>query len=131
MARILVAEDDAHIIRIMSLWLRQHGHEVIETRNGADALKQLETESVDVIITDMNMPILDGCGLATGVRQQLKLDTPILMLSSRCDQFELRERTRPLGVTLYPKPFVPSRLVLEIDRLLAGDSAGQLEQSLT
>lgn len=119
MAKLLIAEDDAHVIRVMKLWLDQHGHDVIEARNGRIALDYLRSDSVDILISDMNMPELDGLGLARAVREELGLALPILMLSSRCDQHELSERARPYGVTLYPKPFIPSRLVNEIDRLLA------------
>lgn len=118
MARILIAEDDAHTRRIMSMWLTQHGHEVIETTDGMKALAQLESLTVDLVISDMNMPNLNGLGLAKGIREKLRLDVPILMLSSRCDQTELQEEVQPFAVRLFPKPFVPSRLVIEIERLL-------------
>lgn len=118
MARVLIAEDDPHIIRVMSLWLRQHGHTVFETPNGAVALETLSREPVDVLISDMNMPEMNGLALSQAVREQLHLEIPILVLSSRCDLYELNEQVRPFGVQLFPKPFVPSRLVAEIDRLL-------------
>jgi adenylate cyclase len=107
------------------MWLKKNDHEVIETRNGAEALQAIEAGPVDLIVSDMNMPLVTGEELARVVRQDKKLTTPILMLSSRCDQISLSERMKAYDVTLYPKPFIPSQLVAQIDRLLgAGVAAG-------
>ena len=117
MLRILIVEDEAHILRIMSLWLARNGYEILEAENGAVALEILDREHVDIIISDMNMPRMDGLELVRLVREQRKLDAPFLLMTARCDQNALRERLRPYRVQLYPKPFVPSRLVAEIDAL--------------
>lgn len=118
MATILLAEDDNHTIRILSLWLGRHGHRTIESRNGAAALKLMREHDVDMLITDVNMPELDGIGLVEAVRGELGLDIPIIVLSSRCDQIALADRLTEHGVEVFPKPFVPSRLVADIERLL-------------
>lgn len=117
MARILIAEDEAHIARVMSLWLTRHGHTVIETANGVQALEVLRRESVDVIVSDMNMPEMDGATLVTKVRKELAIDIPILLLTARCDHAQVQQQLLPLGVRLYTKPFVPSRLVADIEEL--------------
>jgi len=121
--KILIAEDEAHILRVMSMWLTRHGHKVLEAAHGAAALALLRAATVDLIISDMNMPVLNGLDLIRTVRNDLKLDVPILLLTARCDQEQLTERTVPFGVQLYPKPFVPSRLVADIDRLLGTPTA--------
>ena len=115
MARILIAEDEAHIARVMSLWLTRHGHTVTETVNGALALEVLRRESVDVVVSDMNMPEMDGATLASRIRKELKLEIPILLLTARCDHAKVQQQLLPLGVRLYTKPFVPSRLVSDIE----------------
>jgi len=126
MAKILIAEDETHILSLMSMWLTKNGHEVIETRNGAEALEAIEVAVPDLILSDMNMPLVTGEELVRAVRQDKKLSTPILMLSSRCDQTDLAERMKAYDVTLYPKPFIPSQLVAQIDALLgAGVPAGE------
>ncbi len=118
MAKILIAEDELHIARVMSMWLNRHGHQTLETQNGLQALEALKDESVDLIITDMNMPELDGLGLIAAVREELHLEVPIILITARCDQVELKEKIRKHKVELFPKPFVPSRLVADIDRVL-------------
>ncbi len=117
MLRILIVEDEAHILRIMSLWLARNGYEILEAENGAVALEILDREHVDIIISDMNMPRMDGLELVRLVREQRKLDAPFLLMTARCDLDALREKLRPYRVKLYPKPFVPSRLVAEIEAL--------------
>ena len=118
MARILIADDDAHIVRVLSMWLGRHGHEVVTARNGEAALETLEGTSVDLIISDMNMPVLDGVGLAKAVRGKVGATIPIIVLTARCDQERLKEQLAAYGVRVYPKPFLPSQLVVEINHLL-------------
>lgn len=123
MARILIVEDEAHIARVLAMWLARHGHEVLEASNGVEALETLAVEEVDLVITDMNMPTLDGLGLIKAVREERGLTFPILLLTARCDQAELVTRLEPYDVGIIPKPFVPSRLVADIGDLL-GTVAG-------
>lgn len=126
MAKILLAEDDAHTIRVMQLWLARHKHVVIESNNGREALDRLRSMSVDLLISDVNMPVMGGLELVRAVRRELGLGVPILMFSSRCDHADLADQVRDLSVNLYPKPFVPSKLVQRIEELIAGNaSAGE------
>lgn len=118
MHTILIAEDEAHILRVMSMWLNRHGYRVLEAGNGVEALELLDRENVDLIISDMNMPEMDGLAVIEAIRSERDLDIPILLLTARCDQGSLAEKLRPYDVRIYPKPFIPSRLVSEIDILL-------------
>ena len=122
MAKILIADDDAHIVRVLAMWLKRHGHEVVTAKNGEDALATLSacagSESVDLIISDMNMPVLDGIGLAKAVRGKVGATIPVIVLTARCDQERLNEQLKSYGVRVYPKPFLPSQLVVEINLLL-------------
>lgn len=124
MAKILVVDDDAHTVRVMSMWLSRHGHEVLEARNGTRALEILDEESVDLIISDVNMPALDGFGLLKAVREDQGLDVPFFVLSSRCDQAALARKMKPYRARVCPKPFVPSRLVADVESAL-GDGVAQ------
>jgi CheY-like chemotaxis protein len=65
----------------------------------------------------MNMPELDGLGLARILREKGK-SVPIVILTARCDQEGLNQQMQAYGVIVYPKPFVPSKLVQEVDRML-------------
>lgn len=117
-SKVLIVEDEKHMLRVLSLWLDRHGYEVFEAGNGQEALEKLHEVSVDVIVTDVNMPVIDGLAFIRTVRHELKLDIPIFMLTARCDQDHLTEEIAPLNVHLFPKPFVPSRLVADLDQVL-------------
>ncbi len=118
MAKILVVEDDAHIMRVMCMWLSRTGYDVTEARDGKYAQEILESESFDLIVSDVNMPRMTGMELATWLRNEHGSNTPMIVLSSRSDQAELASCLDELGIQLHPKPFSPSRLKREADRLL-------------
>ena len=118
MPKILIADDEAYTVRVISMWLRQHGYDIVEASDGAQALEILNHQTVDLIISDMNMPGINGLELIRVVREERGIDVPFLLLTARCDQEKLSEQMEPYHVHLYPKPFVPSRLVADIDRLL-------------
>ncbi len=122
MAKILIADDDAHIARVMSIWLTRHGHQALCVSNGRQALDVIKSKAVDLVISDMNMPELDGLGFVKAVRELTGNSLPVVILSARCDQQELMDALAAYGVKVYPKPFLPSYMVTEIHRLL--ESAG-------
>jgi len=119
MARILIAEDDAHVMRVLSMWLSRNGHEPIEARDGLQAREAIAQGGVDLLVSDMNMPGMNGLQLVEWARTQHGSTVPIVVLSSRCDQDSIAADLRRFGVRVLPKPFSPSRLVVEIERLLA------------
>lgn len=123
MARILVAEDDAHMMRLMSMWLERNGHEVCEARNGEEAKLQLASSGFDCAVTDVNMPRLSGIELIRWMRDEGDLDIPVIVLSARCDQVRIGESLAGYRVSFHPKPFSPSRLLSEIESLLSPTQA--------
>ena len=124
MATILIAEDEPHIIRVMSLWLSRNGHRVVESRDGVEALAAFDASKPDLVISDMNMPRMTGLELIRTLREERRTTVPILMFSSRTDQGNLGQQAAAFNVVLYPKPFTPSRLTGEIERMLTAAAAG-------
>jgi DNA-binding response OmpR family regulator len=118
MAKVVVAEDDVHVLRLMSIWLTRAGHEVLEARNGAEAKVCLDGGDVELLVTDVNMPGCDGIELIRWLRQDMNLVMPVIMLSARCDQARIGERLAGMNVSVHPKPFSPSGLAAEIEGLL-------------
>ena len=118
MANIVVSEDDAHMLRILSMWLSRNGHEVLEARNGLEAKEIIGRQEVDLIVSDVNMPHVDGLQLVQWVRQEQQNNVPMILLSSRCDQEDIAKRLQSMGVRVHPKPFSPSKLVQEIESML-------------
>jgi two-component system chemotaxis response regulator CheY len=83
MAKILIVDDTPHTHRLLTLMLQRINHTTITADNGPEALKHLESTSVDLMITDLNMPIMNGYALMEKVRSTEKYkDLPIIMLSA-------------------------------------------------
>jgi len=121
-ATILITDDDAHIVRVMTIWLQRQGYKTAPARNGLVALDLLEQTPVDLLISDMNMPELDGLGLTREVRRRGYDALPIIVLTARCDQVSLTEKLQAFGAHVAPKPFVPSQLVEQINGLISAGS---------
>ena len=121
MLKILVAEDDPHILRVISMWLSRQGHEVIETRNGAEALEQFRAQRPAIVVTDVNMPQMDGLELLTAIADEPHQPHGVVVLTNRWDHREIAERLEASRVEVMPKPFSPSRLAALIDQLGAAE----------
>ena len=118
MATILIVEDDVQILRVLAMWFSRNGYDVMECRDGEEALSTLAESAVDLIVTDVNMPRVDGLELVRVIRDERKLDLPIVVLSSRCDQSSIAADLALYGIRVHPKPFSPSRLLGEVASLL-------------
>ena len=119
MSRILVAEDDPHILRLISMWLRRQGHEVLEARNGLIARDLARAEPADVLVTDVNMPDIRGDEICKVLKT--KYDTaniPIVLFSSKdTDELaELAERAGADGFVSKQQGF--DKLIEKIDDLV-------------
>jgi len=117
-AKILITDDDAHIVRVMSIWLKRQGYDTMTAHNGRDALEFVEREQVDLVISDMNMPVLNGLELVREIRKRGFDSLPVIVLTARCDQETITEQLRAYNAQVAPKPFVPSQLVEQINGLL-------------
>lgn len=125
MATILIAEDDPKILQVCKMWLTRAGHCVLEAVNGQQALELLQTRDVDVLISDVDMPVLSGTDLVTWWRVEKKSSKPVMMFTASCSPEEIHSRMQHYDVRLFPKPFSPPRLVAAIDRLLGGGAPGR------
>ncbi len=118
MAKIVVAEDDRHISRVITLWLERGGHQVILAENGKKALELIRSEAPDLLITDVNMPLMDGLDLLEAVRAENLLAHQAIVLTSRCDQMEIEAHASRLGAVVHPKPFSPMHLTEAVQTAL-------------
>jgi len=124
MARILIAEDDPHMLRVLSMWLRRNGHDIVEAGDGDEAMRKIEAQCPDLILSDFNMPRVDGLTLIRWIRQNISRSVPIIILSSRADQANLASQLQNDNVEVCPKPFSPSRLVSTIEGKLSPAASG-------
>jgi two-component system, chemotaxis family, chemotaxis protein CheY len=118
--RFLVVEDSPTMRQLISFSLKRFkGCTIVEAVDGVDALKKLQTEEVDMILTDINMPVMDGLKLVSLVRQNPKTkEVPIVIITTEGAQ-EDRERGLALGANAYIcKPIQSSHLTQVINDLL-------------
>lgn len=113
---ILVIDDEAHIRLIIEVKLKNRGYRVITAKNGQEGLELIYSQKPDAVVTDINMPLLDGdelCRLTDG----LKKDRPFLTLviTARISPQEQTWVQKMRDTQLMEKPFSPSKLVECID----------------
>lgn len=118
--KILAIDDSRTIREMLRLSLVQEGFSVVLAEDGLDGLEQVATAKPDVVITDINMPRLDGFGVIEGIRKKAEHATlPILVLTTESGE-ELKERARQSGATGWiVKPFNDAKLVAAIRRIAA------------
>ena len=119
MASILAVDDSASMRQMVSFTLRSSGHHVIEAIDGQDALDKLGDQHIDLVLTDQNMPRMDGLTLVRQLRgnDRFRL-TPILVLTTESSD-EMKQAGRAAGATGWMvKPFDPVRLIEVIGKVL-------------
>lgn len=117
---ILAVDDSASIRQMVSFTLKSAGYDVIEAADGMDGLDKAKAHSVNLILTDQNMPRMDGLTLIRSLRAlpQYKT-TPILMLTTESSE-AMKSQGRAAGATGWlVKPFDPQKLI-EVVRKVIG-----------
>ncbi|HZU62573.1 MAG TPA: response regulator [Novosphingobium sp.] len=116
--RILTVDDSASMRALLNHALTSQGFDVAQAEDGEVALEWLALNEVDVVITDINMPRLDGFGLIERLRQGNRhRDRPILVLTTESSE-EKKTRARQAGATGWiVKPFDPEKLVAAVRRV--------------
>lgn len=119
MAAILAVDDSASIRQMVAFTLRSAGYEVVEAVDGGDAINKLRDRDVDLVLTDQNMPNVDGLTLVRHLRATPRYGkTPILILTTESSD-EMKQAGRAAGATGWlVKPFDPKRLIDVIRRVL-------------
>ncbi len=119
MAKVLVADDEPDIRRIVGIFLRRVGHEIVEAGDGLSAMTLMETLRPDAAVLDVMMPGMTGIELTRTIRSLPHLaPTPIIMLSARTLPHEVEEGMK-CGANMYlSKPFSPSTLIAAVNRIL-------------
>lgn len=122
--KILVCEDDTMTLKALEHRLKKEGYTVITAADGKKAAEILSTDTdIDLLLTDLHMPMLGGLELISLVRSNLKSNLPIIMLT-RVGLEETVLHAFELGADDYiTKPFNPDELALRIKRLLIKNKA--------
>lgn len=122
MKRILLAEDERLILETIAMNLSREGYEVIKAVDGSDCLSKLETHEVDLLITDIHMPVLTGLEVVSKLKNSDKKEIPIIILSSNGAE-ESVLKAFDMGVDDYMvKPVSLSEMNVRVKKLLSQNS---------
>ena len=121
---ILVADDETHILHVVSLKLRNAGFKVITARDGQEALEMAQAQHPDLLITDYHMPQLSGLELCQRLKQDARTsDIPAIMLTARGYHLEPRDTEQSGILRMLSKPFSPRHLLSTVNEVLEGKAA--------
>jgi len=116
---IVTVDDSASVRQMVSFTLSQEGFEVIEAEDGKDALSKISGASVDMVITDLNMPNMDGIELIRQLRAKGDHKfTPIVMLTTESMDAKKAEGKSAGATGWIVKPFKPDQLLAVIKKVL-------------
>lgn len=116
---ILIVDDFENTRRVVEFSIKKLEHEILMAENGQEALKHFNGRKIDLLITDLNMPIMDGIELVQEVRKNpLYMFIPIIMLTTERSQ-EKRQKADEIKVTTWvQKPFEQERFLKVVQRCL-------------
>lgn len=116
---ILIVDDSESIREVVSFTLENEGYDVLIGEDGKDAMKFFDGRNIDLLITDLHMPVMDGIGLIKEVRQLPDyMRMPILFLTTE-SQVAKKMEAKDAGATGWIiKPFVPAKLIAALKKVL-------------
>ena len=121
---ILVADDESHILHVVSLKLRKAGFRVLTAGDGAEALETAVQERPDLLITDYHMPRLSGLELCRRLRREpATAGIPVIMLTARGYQLEPQDTEQSGILRMLSKPFSPRHLLAAVNEVLGAAAA--------
>jgi two-component system, chemotaxis family, chemotaxis protein CheY len=117
--RILAVDDSPSVRQMVKLTLSGAGYDIVEACDGADGLSKARASTLDMVVTDLNMPVMNGLGL---IRELRKLPAyrgvPILFLTTESDP-EMKQQAKAAGATGWiTKPFQQDQLVAVVRKVL-------------
>ena len=116
--KILVADDEPDIIRLVKFTLEHKGYEVVAVNDGETALRKAQEIHPDLILLDVMMPVLDGYEACQRLKDSdLTKDIPILMLSAKSQEKEIEAGIEAGAKGFVSKPFSPKDLVTKVDEV--------------
>lgn len=117
--RVLVVDDEVHIVHVVAIKLRNNGYEVLSADNGAEAFELACSEKPDIIVTDYQMPVMSGLELVEKLRNcDETQDIPVIMLTARSFAISKEQQENFRISSCLSKPFSPKELLGNIEDVL-------------
>ena len=116
--KILICEDEEIMLTALEFRLRKQGFDVVLAKNGKEAIQKVQDAAPDILVADIMMPFVTGIELISFIRQEMKSELPIIIISA-LENDEIVLEAFKLGATDFiTKPFKPNELVLRIKRII-------------
>ncbi len=117
--KVLVVDDEIHIVHVVAIKLRNNGYEVLTAGDGAEAFKIACEEKPDIIVTDYQMPVMTGLELVEKLRgREETREIPVIMLTARSFAIEEQQKEDLQISQCLSKPFSPKELLENIEDIL-------------
>lgn len=117
--KVLVVDDEIHIVHVVAIKLRNNGYDVITAENGNEALAAAIQEKPDIIVTDFQMPGMTGIELIEAVRQNPEVaDVPVIILTARGFAIDSNQKEQLHISECLSKPFSPKELLRTVEDIL-------------
>jgi len=122
MGRILVVDDEPHIVKLVSFALERNGHEVFQASDGVAGIETAAEKLPDLILMDVMMPVMTGYDALDQLKADpATCDIPVVMLSAKSQHYEQEEGLRRGALQYICKPFTPRDLAETVNSILAGE----------
>ena len=117
--KVLVVDDEIHIVHVVAIKLRNNGYDVISAGNGASALKLVQEEKPDIVVTDFQMPVMNGLELIENLRSDTSTENiPVILLTARGFAIDDEQKQKLQVSAILSKPFSPKELLRSIEDIL-------------
>lgn len=117
--KILIVDDSSSVRTVARMALREKGYEVLEAANGQEALAKLDGERCNLVISDVNMPVMDGITLLKEIKRHPNYKfTPVIMLTTEAGEDKKQEGRAAGAKAWITKPFQPQSLVDAVAKLI-------------
>jgi two-component system alkaline phosphatase synthesis response regulator PhoP/two-component system response regulator VicR len=120
--KVLVCDDERHIVRLIQVNLERQGYEVVTAYDGKEGLEKVKSEKPKLIVLDVMMPYMDGFEVLKNLRREPETENiPVIMLTAKAQDADVFQGYH-YGADMYlTKPFNPMELVTFVKRLLDGN----------
>lgn len=123
--KILVCDDERHIVRLIQVNLEKQGYQVVTAYDGKEGLEKVKSEKPDMLVLDVMMPYMDGFEVLKSLRREPETESlPVIMLTAKAQDKDVFEGYH-YGADMYlTKPFNPMELVSFVKRIAQGADGG-------
>ena len=115
---IMIVDDSASLRQVVGIALKSAGYEILEACDGKDALGKLTGQKINLIISDVNMPVMDGLSFVREVKKHPNYKfTPIIMLTTESQEAKKQEGQSAGAKAWVVKPFKPEQMLQAVSKL--------------